>query len=598
LVAAAAARGQEAPQAQEGAQRVEPQEVQKPLAARAAAPANPQFYVNRKQADLRDHHLVKTPEVRRAPQAALAAPVDKGPQTDLAPQAAAQIQLQVNHGLTDAETSGLTSTVGEPSAAASRDGRVLMTGNWYAAFSTNNGQSFQFVSPEQTFPNSPHVFCCDQAAIYSPEHDVMIWFLQYLQDGHSNTIRVAVARGDDDIRNQRWRYYDFSPQSVGSWQDEWFDFPDIAITRDFLYISINSFSTAGTEASEDDSFARAVALRLPLAELAGYQPVSSFFFQSEEAFSLRPTHGAQGAMHFGTHDFSSFGNRIQVFSWNESNNTIQLRNVDVAPWSNAERFSECPDGNRWLNRCDFRMTGAWASGAQAGFAWTAAQDDNFPEPHVRVAVVDLNTGNRVAEPHIWNPNFAFAYPYLATNAQGTVGISLSYGGGGLDGLFVSHGVGILESQGSGLQWNLAGVKTGTAGPTDRRWGDYLAVRPHGGNQNSWIATGMTLEGGSLAQNIVPRYVQFTATTPHAPEEGKPRDQTANIPGDQKANIRNELQQIRQRIDVLIGQLNGDSPPPAEQEQIAQEPEGGQKSTAEEQRDRPAPQPLRERRDER
>ena len=537
---------EDGPPVQRAAEPSRPQRLQIPRAARAELPANPQVYVNRKQAHLRDHHLVKTPPVRLSPRVARIADVSRGPETELAPMADSPVEILVNHPLNDSETGGLTSTVGEPSVASSSGNHVLMTGNWYAAFSDDGGNSFQFVNPNETFPETDtHSFCCDQVAIYSPDHDLLMWFLQYTQDGHSNIVRLAVAQGED-IGNQNWQHYDFSPQGVGGWSDEWFDFPDLALNSDHVYISTNSFATQGTTNSNDDDFARAVALRLPLDRLANYEPVTADFFQTEEAFSLRPTHGAGvGTMHFGSHDFADFGGGILVYSWSEDDDSVELLHVDVAPWSNAARLSECKDGRQWLTRCDFRMTAAWADGAQAGFAWTAAQDESFDHPHVRVAIIDTASGDLLAEPHLWNSGFAYAYPYTAPNSDGDIGVSVCFGGGGEEGFNVSHAVGVLrETAESHYEWRLATTQNGTNGPEGGRWGDYLAVRPHGADGTSWIASGFTLDGGPLAQNVVPRFVHFRLKSP-----------TEDRPAPGLSGLRQELVGIREQIDAAIRRID-------------------------------------------
>jgi hypothetical protein len=39
------------------------------------------------------------------------------------------------------------------------------------------------------------------------------------------------------------------------------------------------------------------------------------------------------------------------------------------------------------------------------------------------------TFSRISQTKVWNPDFAFAYPSLATNLIGEVGIALGFGGG-------------------------------------------------------------------------------------------------------------------------------------------------------------------------
>ena len=59
-----------------------------------------------------------------------------------------------NIGLTDADTGGQTSTVGEPSLANNGQ-QILVTGNWYATRSLDHGTSWDFVSPFLTHWRMP-----------------------------------------------------------------------------------------------------------------------------------------------------------------------------------------------------------------------------------------------------------------------------------------------------------------------------------------------------------------------------------------------------------------------------------------------------------
>ena len=468
-----------------------PQTVTASQAARSLAPPNPQAELARRQSRLSDHH--RPVPISVAPLSIVrAAPPPSVMATSVT---ATTINLISNRPLTDFETSGITSTVNEPSTAV-RDSEILVTGNWYATFSTDAGSTFSYINPATTFPTIPgQRFCCDQVALYDAQHDLMVWYLQYENDSSGNTGRLAVAQGND-IASRQWRFYDFTPQGVGNWSNEWFDFPDMAVGEKFLYITTNVFSTT------TETFTRAVILRIPLDKLAAYQAFSLDYFDTSQNGSLRPTQGATDTMYFGSHNST---NNLRAFSWPENSTTISSDDITVQVWSNATRVAPGPDNRDWLGRADQRMTAAWLNGNEIGFAWTAAQDSNFPFPHVRVAIMNKSTKALTAQPHIWNSNFAFAYPAAAPNSDGRVGVSVHFGGGSQ--FFPSHAVGVLDSSGS--NWELATTVKGTDGPSVNKWGDYLAVRPHGGNPQSWVATGFTLRGGSAASNIEPRYIHFS-----------------------------------------------------------------------------------------
>ena len=181
----------------------------------------------------------------------------------------------------------------------------------------------------------------------------------------------------------------------------------------------------------------------------------------------------------------------------------------VQRWaSGATSVAPGPDGNDWLGRSDGRITAAWRTGEQLGFAWNAPQGAPFRYPHVRALVVNRADKAIVAQPHIWNDGHAFAYPAVAPNGDGVAGLSIAYGG---NTLHPSHGVGALRNVQGTWKWMLTNVSAGTngpGGPDEGKWGDYLSVQPHGADQATWVASGFTLQGGSTGRQVQPRYVSF------------------------------------------------------------------------------------------
>ena len=124
----------------------------------------------------------------------------------------ATVRLIRNIGLGDAATSTLTSTVNEPTGAAS--GRnIFVTGNWFATQSTDGGTNWSVVNPFTRFPSAAGGFCCDQVVLYEPTRDIWIWILQYVESGGSNIFRVAISRGSSF---GSWYYWDFSPRALNS----------------------------------------------------------------------------------------------------------------------------------------------------------------------------------------------------------------------------------------------------------------------------------------------------------------------------------------------------------------------------------------------
>ena len=390
-----------------------------------------------------------------------------------------------NTPIIDAATSNTTSQVGEPSVA-SNGPCVLLTGNWYASFSSDTGTTWSYVDPYNLFPSANSGFCCDQVALYDPTHDMVFWLLQYSADANRNTLRLAISKGLDSFQNNRWYWYDFSPDSVNSeWTSQWFDFPDLALSRNFLYITSNMFNLG-----ESGGFTRSVILRISLDQLSAGAGLNYNYFQTSDNFSLRCTQGAQDTMYFGSHNSTT---QIRVFSWPESAGGPVQNDVDLTPWSQTGYTAPGPDGRDWLGRTDGRITGAYVAQGVIGFLWTSAQvTGSRPFPFVKHIRIN-------------DPNFAWAYPTAGINDRGHLGVAAFYGGGTLN---PSHAVGVWDDVNAATGLSFLTTVAGSNGPDANRWGDYLACRRNGASGATWIATGFSEQGGAAAAGIEPRFIHF------------------------------------------------------------------------------------------
>jgi hypothetical protein len=233
----------------------------------------------------------------------------------------ATVRLIRNIGLGDPATSTLTSTVNEPTAAASGN-NIFVTGNWFASQSTDDGANWSLVNPFTRFPAAAGGFCCDQVVIYEPSRDIWIWILQYIKQNKTNIFRVAVCRG---ASFGSWYYWDFSPTALNAaWTDMWFDYPDAAVSSNHLYITFNAFSDAG-------SWLRAFVFKLPLDTLRDATSLAYQWWSTTTHGSLRLTQGATGSMFFASHNG---GRQLRVFGWPDGSNSIGTIDVTVSPWSN------------------------------------------------------------------------------------------------------------------------------------------------------------------------------------------------------------------------------------------------------------------------
>ena len=134
------------------------------------------------------------------------------------------------------------------------------------------------------------------------------------------------------------------------------------------------------------------------------------------------------------------------------------------------------------------------------FAWTAARGGGFPHPHIQVVQIDTSNWSVTKQWQIWNSNFAFAYPCLATNANQEIGISLGWGG---NTFFANHAVGIL---GDFVVWY-----SELSDAAISRWGDFVTVRQASPRTTLYAATGYSVLKNTppaTGTRFNPRYVLF------------------------------------------------------------------------------------------
>jgi hypothetical protein len=404
------------------------------------------------------------------------------------------IVLFKNIALSAGDTGAQTSSVGEPSVA--NNGReIFVSGNWYATKSLDAAASWSFIDLRNLLPPAAAEFCCDQVVLYDPSRNLLFWLLQYARDpSGTNVLRLAVKEGGT-LGTDAWFWWDFSPAGTNaSWAGEWFDYPDLELSDNFLYITSNVYA--------GDKWRRSIVLRLPLDALAARGQLSYEYFSTTLNGSLRCVRGATTTMYFASNSSSS-RTQIRVFRWLESENRPMSGEVNVAGWNEGPYEATGPDGTNWLQRCDGRITGAWIANERIGVAWSVNTRGTRPYPYVRAVEIEEGTMQVVADRDIWNPNYAYAYPNGCPNDRGEIGITLFRGGNQIN---PGHVVGIWNEATN--RWELRATKGGTDGPADNKWGDYLTCRRYAPEGRAWIASGYTLQGGGARANIEPRVVVF------------------------------------------------------------------------------------------
>lgn len=408
------------------------------------------------------------------------------------------IQIVRNTPLTQPGQNRTASNVGEPSLSMNGD-VVFYTGNWYASVSTDGGNTFKFIDPNgMAQPNDPAgvTFCCDQIVNYIPPPiDTFVWLLQYGPETGDNIQRLAFAT-TDGVKAGHWRTFDITTQALGV-PGFFMDFPDLAVGANFLYVTTNCFGPGGKTVGS-------AVVRIPLSSIAQGNPTAEKFV-SMELFSFRVAQNCADTAYFAAHRDTS---TLAVFSWPEGQADPTPQDVPVARWIGTNGYtSRTPDGRRWLDRADPRITGATLAGDELWFAWGVDADSNHrPKPFVQMARLNRKDMSVIENVNLFDSDSAICYAGLATNASNEVGVSYMIGGD----VFPSHVVGILTNDRKSV---VAGKGDRGPLPDDQGhfdWGDYLTARPVFPARKLFAAGGYTLQGQQDGGNLdaTPRFVIF------------------------------------------------------------------------------------------
>lgn len=423
------------------------------------------------------------------------------------------LAIITNTALTQPGQQQLASSVGEPSTAADDKSKVVMyTGNWYAARSIDGGLSFQFINPFNSFPDPDNLgFCCDQVVNYIPSIDTFVWLLQYGPKSGpdaDNIQRLAFATSDN-VKAGSWRLFDITTQSLGV-PGQFLDFPDLAVGANSLYVTTNIFTPQGRGAG-------AAVVRIPIQSIKD-NAVTAQSFVSPDVDSFRVAQNCGTKAFFAAHADTS---TLRVFSWDEGDDSPASTDVGVARWIGAQGYqSRTPDGQRWLDRVDPRITGATLAGNELWFAWSVDSGSNQrPNAFVQIAHIDATNLTLIEDVNVFDTMSATAYGALSSNSDNEVAISYMIGG---PNQFPSLMVGIL----TGTRKDLLAF-AGERGPLDAQWGDFLTVRPLFPDRELFVATGYTMNGTGDGSNrdATPRYVVFGRSGVSAPAQPGPGPST-------------------------------------------------------------------------
>jgi hypothetical protein len=397
-----------------------------------------------------------------------------------------------------------------PDLSEARHGNVVMLSyNTNALLSTDGAASYKLLNPTTIFPSGPGKdsagnsldagLCCDQKFQYVPQIDRFIWLMQFCGTGPGgclngiNRIRIAAASTQDVINSNgtSWTYWDLL-SSTFNLGNTTMDYPDLSVGDNYLYFSADKVGSG------------LLVVRIPLSEIRDNKTINMNYTNPTDSGSAYGGHVSQNTgdtVFWAGHKDSS---TMTIFDFPESGNQYFWRDVSLTnSWTKSQPSSIAPDGTDWLsfNFPKNAVLGITRRAAnEAWFAWTAGSNSNFK--NAQVQVVEINTSNYsvISQWQIWNDDYAFAYPSLATNGNGEVGISLAWGGKTYYG---NHAVGIL---GDFIVWYPE-----SSDAANSRWGDYVSVLQNTPNSLMYDASGYAVFKNTppaSGTRFDPYYIQF------------------------------------------------------------------------------------------
>ncbi len=198
----------------------------------------------------------------------------------------------------------------EPTAANDRNG-ILVTGNFYANTSSDNGLTF---ASEALDPSADEVyggFCCDQVAyaVDRGDHSLVFWLIQYRYDARAlrNALKLRLFRGRSALLSQadscNWN---FEPNANFKLDyGQWFDFNQVSHTTKYLYITTNvrdaNKASDPADASNDPRVG-ALIFRIPLDDLddEDCHIEYSYWYEKGEPY-ISPVQNAGSTMYLAAH---------------------------------------------------------------------------------------------------------------------------------------------------------------------------------------------------------------------------------------------------------------------------------------------------------
>lgn len=379
---------------------------------------------------------------------------------------------------------------GWETAAANAFDVAFLTANWAAAYSVDGGKKFKSVSPDDMTKPFGLTFCCDQDILYIPSINSFVWTL--LSAEAPILLAVASPQQIQDSKALSWTTY-LVPPTAFRRENDAFDYPQLAMGDNFLYLTANLGNPGG-----------ALIARLPLADIGARRTINASYVIVKDAAYICPAQLTGNKGWFGwMRNYSS----LRIFSWRETSGAMDPSfDVAIATVPTENYHSLTPDNDDWLpdtSKIGPDISGAARSGQELWLAWSAGRkvagkrENAVAQPHIEIAVINIQAKKLIRQRYIWNPDFAFAWPALAANPAQEVAMSFAWGG---PQHYPQHAVGILKRR--------EDFVTTTSGPSAGSGGHYSRTQLAFPNIDAFVAGGFNSPKGNGQAKNHPHYVVF------------------------------------------------------------------------------------------
>jgi hypothetical protein len=437
------------------------------------------------------------------------------PETQIRDDSLSEANL-VTRNTRNTRATAVSSTLAEPAAAndatpSSAD--IFYGGNTYHSRSINRGSTWVNDGAIPAGPAEAPTACCDLDAVHHGGLDTTFHSVLYINSAVTNgVVRIFVRRGN--IADGPDCFYDINPSGTTTLPD----YPHLAVSNNFLYLSQNNISSGST-------WTGAQVRRFGASQMANCQSTTTNTFTYTGGVGQRiltPVENASTTMYFGSNQSA---NSFRLFRWPESSTTIS---DFLRPLSHGSNFSnpDCRGGTGnfdYIERSTswsisgFRMRGAVRPGSRVWFVWNVAKDASHTQAHLHSAIfTDAATPATLASPPVFNQTNCIGFPSLGANSFGEFGLTVAMGGNKEAGGTAAQGfVGVDDSGSAGNTFPaLTRTAAGTHNRSDARYGDYFTIRRNDKCPTfGWVATNYALLNGNTSPaNVNARYIELQSGT--------------------------------------------------------------------------------------